>query len=77
MVVPRGHPRIVVQNDADLPHGYSGTSVQADADFPCGRVRIFRADSGRKWRKPEGKLRVQQPAEGSRNTSQGSFKLSL
>ena len=53
MVVPRGHPRIVVRNDANFPHGCRGTSAradadsaQADADFPCRRARIFRADSG-------------------------------
>ena len=43
MVVPREHPRIVVRNDADFPHGCRGTSAradtdsaQADANFPCG-----------------------------------------
>ena len=43
MVVPRGHPRIVVWNDADIPHGCHGSSAwadvdsaQADADFSCG-----------------------------------------
>ena len=53
MVVPHGHPRIVVQNDADFPHGCHGNSAQADADstqadadFPCGRARILCADSG-------------------------------
>ena len=35
MVVPFGHLRIVVRNDAD---------------FPCGRARIFSADFGGKWR---------------------------
>ena len=38
MVVPRGHPRIVVRNDADFPHGCRGTSAQADTNFPCGGV---------------------------------------
>ena len=49
MVVSRGHPRIVVRNDVDFPHGCRGTSTwadadsaQADADFLCGRARIFR-----------------------------------
>ena len=60
MVVLRGHPRIVVRNDTNFPHGCRGTSAradadsaradadsaQADADFPCRRARIFRADSG-------------------------------
>ena len=53
MVVPRGHPQIVIQNDADFPHWCRGTSARADADsaqgdtdFPCGRAQIFRADSG-------------------------------
>ena len=51
MVVPRRHPRIVVRNDTDFPHGCRRTSAradadsaQADADFrACGRgssVRI-------------------------------------
>ena len=53
MVVPCGHPRIVVRNDADFPHGCRGTSAradadstQADADFSCGgrgssvRIRV-------------------------------------
>ena len=53
MVVPRGDPRIVVQNDADLLHGCRRSSPRADADsaqsdtdFLCGRAQIFRADSG-------------------------------
>ena len=53
MVVPRGHLRIVVRNDADFLQGCRGTSArvdavsaQADPDFLCGRVRIFRANSG-------------------------------
>ena len=35
MIVPRGHPRIVVRNDADLPHGCRGSSARVDADFSC------------------------------------------
>ena len=36
MVVLRGHPQIVVQNDTDFPHGCRGTSARADADLSCG-----------------------------------------
>ena len=46
MLVPRGHPRIVVRNDADFPHECRGTSTRADVDFSCGQARIFHADSG-------------------------------
>ena len=34
MVVPRGHPQIVVRNDTDFPHGA--------AKLPHGRTRILR-----------------------------------
>ena len=37
VVVPRRHPRIVVPNNADLPHGCRGSSARADEDFPCRR----------------------------------------
>ena len=44
MVVPHGHPRIVVRNDADLPHGRTqilyvggrGSFMQTNMDLPCG-----------------------------------------
>ena len=45
VVVPRGHPQIVVWNDADFPHGCHGTSAQADTDFLCGRAQI-RVENG-------------------------------
>ena len=34
MVVPHGHPRIVVRNDADYLQGGRGSSVQVDTNFP-------------------------------------------
>ena len=34
MVVPRGHPRIVVRNDADLLQGSRRFSERADTNFP-------------------------------------------
>ena len=33
MVVPRGHPRMVVRNDADLLQGGRGSSARADTNF--------------------------------------------
>ena len=36
MVVSRGHPWIVVWNDADLPHGCCRSSAQTDTDLLCG-----------------------------------------
>ena len=39
MVVQRGHPRIVVQNDVDLPQGGRGSSTRADTNFPQIRVK--------------------------------------
>ena len=44
MVVPHGHPWIVVRNEADLPHGRTqilhvggrGSSMQTNTDLPCG-----------------------------------------
>ena len=38
MVVPRGHLRIVVQNNADLLQGGRGSSVRVDTNFPLIRV---------------------------------------
>ena len=32
MVVPHGHPRIVVRIDADFPHECHGNSARADVD---------------------------------------------
>ena len=79
MVVPPGHPRIDVRNDADLPHGCRG--------FRHGRTRIFRA-GGRDLPRRPVRIQVENSrnqkanfvhnnAEGSRNTSQGSLELSL
>ena len=53
MVVPRRHPRIVVQYDADIPRIRVENGRNQKANFVCNN------------------------AEGSRKTSQGSFKLSL
>ena len=37
MVVPHGHPRIVVRNDADLLYvGGRGSFMQTNMDLPCG-----------------------------------------
>ena len=57
VVVPRGHPRIVVRNDANFLHGCRGTSAradtdsaQADSDFPrggCGSSVRIRVKNGR------------------------------
>ena len=76
MVVPREHPWIVVQNDAD--------SARADADFLCGQARIFRTDghgsSVRIQVENGGNQKanfVRNNAKGSRNVPQGSFELSL
>ena len=73
MVVPCGHPRIVVRNDMDLPHG----RMQI---FHAG-VRIFCADGhGSSMRirvENDGNQKadfVCNNAEGSRNTSRGLFK---
>ena len=33
VVVPRGHPRMVVRNDADLLQGGRGSSARADTNF--------------------------------------------
>ena len=63
MVVPRGHPRIVVRNDADLPQGGRGSSAQVDMNFLRMRVENGRTCA----------IAIQ----GSRKTSQGSFELSL
>ena len=53
MVVLCRHPRIVVRNDVDLPHGCcrsslraDADSVQADTDFLGRWAWIFSADSG-------------------------------
>ena len=53
MVVPRRHPRIVVRNDVDLPHGCcisslraDANSVQVDTNILGGWAWIFSADSG-------------------------------
>ena len=47
MVVLHRHPRIVVQNDADLLHGCRGSSARADVDLPCG-FRLKMAET-RRW----------------------------
>ena len=38
MVVPRGYPQIVIQNDADLPQGGRGSSARTDTNFL--RIRV-------------------------------------
>ena len=45
VVVPRRHPRIVVPNNADLPHGCHGLSTRV--------LRIFRT-GGRRFSVPAG-----------------------
>ena len=42
MVVPRGHPRIVVWNNVDLPQSGHGYSARADMNFSQ-----IRAENGR------------------------------
>ena len=44
------------QASADSCAIWRGSSTQAGADLLRGWTRIFHADSGWKWRKPEGKL---------------------
>ena len=62
MVVPRGHPRIVVRNDADLPQGGRGSSARADTNLP--RIRVENGGN-------QKANFVHYNAEGSRKTSQG------
>ena len=45
MVVPRGHPRIVVRNDTDFPHGCRRTSARADADSARADADSAQADA--------------------------------
>ena len=45
MVVPHGHLRIVVRNDADFPHGCRGTSAWADADSAWADADFAQADT--------------------------------
>ena len=59
-MVSRGHPRIVVWSDADLPHSGCGSSV---------RIRV---ENGRDQKANF----LRSNAEGLRKTSQGSFELS-
>ena len=84
MVVPRGMTRIFRTGAAELPRGRRGFSVQAGADLPCGRARIFRTDgheSSVRIRFENGGNQkanfVRNNAEGSRNTPQGLFEISL
>ena len=45
MAVPRGHPQIVVRNDADFPHGCCGMRIfLADG---CGSSVQIRVENGR------------------------------
>ena len=61
MLVPRGHPWIVVRNDTDLLHGYRGFSVRIRVENGGNQKANFVCNN----------------TEGLRNTSQGSFELSL
>ena len=69
VVVPRRHPRI-------FRSGGCGFSVRAGADLPRRRTRIsvlIWVENGRNQKANFARNN----AEGSRNTSQGLFKLSL
>ena len=68
MVVPHRHPWIVVWYDADLWKDGRGSSARADTNL----LRIW-VENGRSQKANF----VLNNAEGSRNTSQESFELSL
>ena len=68
MVLPRRHPRIIVQSDMDFPQGGRGSSTRVDTDLQQIQVEISRNQKANF---------VRNTAEGSRKTLQGSFKISL
>ena len=68
MVVLHRHPRIVVQNDADLPQGSRESSARADTNFSW--IQVEMAETRRR-------TLCATTMQGSRKTSQGSFELSL
>ena len=61
MVVLHRQPQIVVRNDADIPHRCHGSTMQIRVEKGGNHKANF----------------MRKNAEGSRNTSQRSFKLSL
>ena len=68
MVVPRRHPRIVVQYNADLPQGGREYSARMGTNLP--QIQVEKGGN-------QKANFVRNNAEGLRKTLQGSFELSL
>ena len=68
MVVPCGHPQIVVRNEADLPQVGRRSSARVDTNFL--RIRVENGGN-------QNANFMHNNAERLRETSQASFKLSL
>ena len=68
VVVPHRHPRIVVRYDVDLLQGGCRSSARADTNLL--RIRVQKGGN-------QKANFVLNNAEGLRQTSQGSFQLSL